>query len=775
MRSSVLSAQLKRSEPEEADAKFRQAMADENTGRLAEAERLYEEVLAVQPSYVDALHRLAGLALQTRRTERGAELIAQAIKISPAIAQTHANLGYALSALQRFDEALASYDTAIQLKPDFADAHYSRGIVLDALKRPQEALASFETAIALRPGYASAHTSRGIALYDLGRFDEALASYEAAVAAAPEDANAHYNRGNALSALKRHEEALASYDAAIALRPDHIVAFNNRGVSLTELKRHKEALASLDQAIAQEPRYVEAHNNRGIALNDMKRFDEALAAFDAALALAPEFASAHYGRAVTLNEMRRAPDAMESYARALALDPDAPFLLGKLVHMKMAICDWRDFERDTQALAHRTLRGDRASPPFQLLAAVDQPLLHRKAAEIYAREAMPLQKALAPIGKRPRRQRIRVAYFSADFHDHATAVLMAELFERHDRARFELSAFSFGPYSDDPMRKRLVRSFDRFLDVRARSDREVAMLAREREIDIAIDLKGYTGDERHAIFAYRAAPIQASYVGYPGTMGVPFMDYLIADPTLIPESHQSLYAEKIAYLPRSYQPNDTKRVVAETVFTREELGLPKNGFVFCCFNNNYKIVPETFDSWMRVLQAVDGSVLWLLEDNETARANLCREAQARGVDAKRLVFAPRMNLGRHLARQRMADLFLDTLPYNAHTTASDALWAGLPVLTLSGEAFAGRVAASLLNAVGLPELVTTTRAEFERLAIELATKPVTACRHQTKLVANRANAPLFDIQRLTKDIEALYAAMYDRYQADLPPEHLTAR
>ncbi len=702
-----MSAQLKLFEPEEAHAKFRQALADENKGHLAEAERLYEEVLAIQPSYVDALHKLAGLALQTRRTERGAELIAQAIKISPAVAQAHANLGYALSTLQRYDEALASYNTAIELKPDFADAHYSRGVILDALKRPEEALASFE--------------------------------------------------------------------AAIALRPDHIVALNNRGVSLTELKRHKEALASLDQALAQEPRYVQAHSNRGIALNDAKRFDEALAAFDAALALAPDFASAHYGRAVTLNEMRRAPEAAESYARASALDPDAPFLLGKLVHMKMAICDWRDFERDTLVLAERTLHGDKVSPPFQLLAVVDQPLLHRKAAEIYARDALPLQAVLPPIAKRPRRQRIRVAYFSADFHDHATAVLMAELFERHDRARFELSAFSFGPYSDDPMRKRLVRSFDRFLDVRARSDREVAMLAREREIDIAIDLKGYTGDERHPIFAYRAAPIQASYVGYPGTMGVPFMDYLIADPTLIPESHQSLYAEKIAYLPRSYQPNDTRRVVAETVFTREELGLPKSGFVFCCFNNNYKIVPETFDSWMRVLQAVDGSVLWLLEDNETARANLCGEAQARGVDAKRLVFAPRMNLPRHLARQRVADLFLDTLPYNAHTTASDALWVGLPVLTLAGTAFAGRVAASLLNAAGVPELVTTTRAEFEQRAIELATTPRMLSAINMKLAANRRNAPLFDIQRLTKDIEGLYAAMYDRYQADLPPDHIAPR
>ena len=770
-----MSANPQRSEPEEAQAKFRQAIADEGKGRLDEAERLYEEVLALQPSYVDALHRLAGLALQTRRTERGAELIAQAIKISPAVAQTHANLGYALSTLGRFDEALESYDTALRLKPDFAEAQYSRGIVLDALKRPAEALESFDAAIALKPDYVPAHTSRGIALYDLSRFDEALASYEVAVARAPEDANAHYNRANALAALKRHEEALASYNAAIALKPDHIVALNNRGVSLTELKRHKEALASLDQAIAQEPRYVEAHNNRGIALNDMKRFDDALAAFDAALKLAPQFASAHYGRAVTLNETKRAGEAVESYARALALDPNAPFLMGKFVHMKMAVCDWRSFDAEVKALCERTLKGDKVSPPFQLLAAIDQPLLHRKAAEIYAQDALALQKALAPIAKRPRRQRIRVAYFSADFHDHATAVLMAELFERHDRARFELSAFSFGPYSDDPMRRRLVRSFDRFLDVRVRSDREVAMLAREREIDIAVDLKGYTGDERHAIFAYRAAPIQASYVGYPGTMGVPFMDYLIADPTLVPESHQMLYAEKIAYLPRSYQPNDTKRVVADARFTREELGLPKTGFVFCCFNNNYKIVPETFGSWMRVLRAVDGSVLWLLEDNTTARENLCREAQARGVDMRRLVFAPRMSLPRHLARHRMADLFLDTLPYNAHTTASDALWTGLPVLTLSGTAFAGRVAASLLNAVDLPEMITATRADFEARAIELATSPDKLAAIKDKLAAKRARAPLFDIARLTKDIEALYASMYARYQADLAPDHIATR
>ncbi|HUO92301.1 MAG TPA: tetratricopeptide repeat protein [Rhizomicrobium sp.] len=760
---------------EEVRAKFRQAVADENGGRLAEAERLYEEVLALQPSFVDALHRLAGLALQTRRTERGAALIAQAISISPGVAQAHANLGYALATLGRHDEALASYDTAIGLNPEFADAHYSRGIVLDQLKRLEEALASFEAAIRLKPGHAAAHTNRGIVLYDLKRFEEALASYDAAIAHGPEDANAHYNRGNALAALKRHEEALASFDAALALKPDHIVALNNRGVSLTELKRHKEAVASLDRAIACEPRYLEAHNNRGIALNDMKRYGEALAAFDAALALAPNFASAHYGRAVTLNEMKRSAEALESYSRALALDPGSPFLLGKLVHMKMTLCDWCSFTADVEALVEGVGAGKKVTPPFQLLAAVDDPALHRKAAQIYALESVPLGKALPPIAKRPKRHRIRIAYFSADFHDHATAVLMAELFERHDRARFELSAFSFGPDRDDPMRRRLVRSFDRFLDVRARSDREVAMLAREREIDIAIDLKGYTGDERHAIFAYRAAPIQASYLGYPGTMGAPFMDYLIADPTLVPESDRALYAEKIATLPCSYQPNDTKRVISEKKFTRAELGLPRTGFVFCCFNNSFKIVPETFASWMRILAAVEGSVLWLLEDNDIARANLVKEAAALGIDADRLVFAPRLPLSEHFARHRAADLFLDTLPYGAHTTASDALWAGLPVVTLKGASFASRVAASLLKAVGMPEMIAATRADYEGLAIALARDPERLGALKAKLVANKRVMPLFDIQRFTRDIEALYAAMYDRYQSDLPPEHISLR
>jgi predicted O-linked N-acetylglucosamine transferase (SPINDLY family) len=357
--------------------------------------------------------------------------------------------------------------------------------------------------------------------------------------------------------------------------------------------------------------------------------------------------------------------------------------------------------------------------------------------------------------------KIRLGYYSADFHSHATAYLAAELFERHDRERFEVVAFSFGPSRpEDPMQRRLRGAFDEFLEVDRLSDAEVVRLSREREIDIAVDLKGFTQNERHRIFAYRAAPVQVNYLGYPGTLGAPYMDYLVADPILIPEMSREHYAEKIAYLPHSYQPNDRHRPIAERVFTRAELGLPEAGFVFCCFNNAYKITPETFDSWMRILQRVEGSVLWLLAGSE----NLRREAQARGVSGRRLVFAGRMDLPEHLARLRLADLFLDTLPYNAHTTASDALWAGLPVLTCLGESFAGRVAASLLNAVGLPELITHSREQYEALACD----PRRLGELRARLAENRSRAPLFDTALFTRHLEDAYLQMYRREQ----PEHL---
>ena len=348
---------------------------------------------------------------------------------------------------------------------------------------------------------------------------------------------------------------------------------------------------------------------------------------------------------------------------------------------------------------------------------------------------------------------------------------MAELFELHDKSKFEIIAFSFGPNLNDEMRKRLTLAFDQLIDVRSKSDKDIAAISREMGVDLAIDLKGYTQHQRVGIFSYRAAPIQVNYLGYPGTMAAEYFDYIIADPTLIPVESQKHYCEKVAYLPNSYQVNDRQRIISEKVFTRQDLELPKNGFVFCCFNNNFKITPHTFDGWVRILKVVEGSVLWLLEDNATVGLNLRKEAQARGLDPNRLIFAKRMKLPEHLARHRLADLFLDTLPYNAHTTASDALWAGLPVLTCIGESFSSRVAASLLNAIDLPELIMSSQEQYEAMAFELATNPVKLKAIKDKLERNRQTAALFDTPRFTKNIEQAYIQMYERQHNDLPLDH----
>jgi len=411
--------------------------------------------------------------------------------------------------------------------------------------------------------------------------------------------------------------------------------------------------------------------------------------------------------------------------------------------------------------------------PFALLALNDKATLHKKSSEIYIQSNFPFNPVLGPILKLSVNQKIRVGYYSADFHNHATGYLMAELFELHDKNKFELIGFSFGPIANDEMRQRLQKSFDQFVEVGNKSDIEIAQLSRNLNIDIAVDLKGFTRDSRSGIFSNRAAPIQVNYLGYPGTMGADYMDYIIADKTVIPVESQSYYSEKVVYLPDSYQVNDRKRLISEKQFTRQELGLPETGFVFCCFNNNYKILPSTFEGWMRILKAVDGSVLWLFKDNPWVVENLKKEAQKQGLDRQRLVFADYMPLSDHLARHRQADLFLDTLPYNAHTTTSDALWTGLPVLTLMGRSFAGRVAGSLLNAIDLPELITNTQVEYEALAIELAMSPNKLADIKSKLMANRLTAPLFDTPLFAKNIEAAYIKMMERYQADLQPEHIS--
>jgi predicted O-linked N-acetylglucosamine transferase (SPINDLY family) len=728
----------------------------------------------------------------------------RALALNPDFAEAHFNRGLTLQDLGRHDEALAGYDRAIALKPDYASAWNNRGTLLRGQRRLDEALASYDRAIRAAPQHADAHNNRGVVLQDLERYEEALSSHERALATRPDDPEALNSRGAVLHALERYEEALSSYDRALAVAPLYAEALNNRGVTLYALERFGEALSSYDQALAIAPCYCEAHSNRGNTLKQLRRFDEALgaysqalaiearngrawmnqgvllhelgrhrealASYERALAMEPD-ADTYRNEAVALQEVGRTADAVASYQRALALEPASEFALGACRHSRMHLCDWADFEVDLARITTGIASDEPVVAPFDMLSLLDSPALQRRAAEIWVRRESSPRQTLPPIAAHPAHDRIRIGYFSADFRNHALAALAGELFETHDRSRFEITAFSLGPDVRDEFRARAEAAFDRFLPVRDLPDQEVAALARRLEIDIAVDLGGYTRHARPRVMALRAAPVQASWLGYLGTMGAKFIDYVIADPVLVPPEYRQYYAEKLAYLP-SYQPNDSKRAVAQRIFTRTELGLPADGFVFCCFNASYKITPETFRSWMRILAGVPDSVLLLLGGSPAVERNLRRHAVGCGIAADRLVFAPKLAFAEYLARYRAADLFLDTAPYNAGTTASDALWAGLPVLTCPGKAFASRVAASVLTSAGLPELVAADRAEYERLAIALAADPSRLEHLRHKLAQTRAAAPLFDTPALTRNIETLFVRMYRLHRSGQAPEHL---
>ena len=756
--------------PRDASAHNNHGNVLRSLGRYGKALTCYERAVAIRPDYPDA-HYNRGITLQDlKQYPEAVASYDRALELQPDYASAWNNRGAALRALERQQEALASYERAIAVRPDYPEAHNNCGVAQQELGRLNEALTSYDRALALSPHYPEAHNNRGMVLRKLERLDEALASLERALAARPGYAEAHNHRGLVLQALERHGEALASYERAIAARPEYAEAYSNRGTALRVLRRYEESLASLQRALEIDPRCADAHYNQGLVFIDLRSFDEALASLERALTLRRDVAG-YVAQGGVLHELKRSEEAISSYQRALELDPEAGFLLGTARHVRMQICDWKDLEADIARIVDGIERERPLARPFNVLSLIDSPGLQRQASEILVHTELSPRRRLDAMMPRPPHERIRVGYFSADFRNHAVTILTSELFETHDRSRFELTAFSLGANVRDEFRERIEPAFDRFLWVGAQSDEEIAMLARKLEIDIAIDLGGYTGDARPRILALRAAPIQVGYLGYLGTMGGDFMDYLIADPVIVPPDSRRHYAERIAYLP-SYQVNDSKRAIANKVFAREELGLPAAGFVYCSFNASYKITPQTFESWMRILEAVPDSVLYLLGMNPVTERNLRREAAARGISSQRLVFGGRLPNAEYLARYRTADLFLDTFPYNAGTTASDALWTGLPVLTRIGESFAARVAASILTAAGVPDLIASDAAEYEHLAIELATRPDRLGPLRRKLAETRSCCALFDTPAFTRNLEELYRRMYARCQAGLPPEHL---
>jgi len=725
-------------------------------GEFKESAKLLKKVAKLNPNDPGLLYNLAKVLSDSGEDIEAILVHERLIKLEPSNINAWINYSKSLANAKKYSQALSVIERAINLDANNAAAWTNKGALLKELFRIDEALEAHKKALDINPSFPEALYNKGIALMGQKKYLDAIDCFNRALDLNPNYFAALNNKGVALTNIFRHEEALLAFNQSLSIKGDYLDGAINRTVTLTHLRKFNEALGALTNITQLIPNSFPAWNNKGTILVELKRFQEALYCFDKAIQIKPLNVEALFNLGQTLIHLKRFDESIQVLEKAYKILPDYKCLEGTLVGAKIQICDWGNFSQDLESLSKKIDSDKAATVPFTLLSLTGDERVHLKAAKNYTNHFYPSAQLAQSPGVNSPNGKIKLGYYSADFHNHATGYLMAELFELHDKQKFELYAFSFGPVTQDEMQIRISSAFDHFIHAGEKSDAEIANFSREIGIQIAVDLKGFTLDSRPGIFANRAAPIQINYLGYPGTMGSEYIDYIIADKVVIPEESKKFYAEKVLYLPHCYQVNDTKREISNKKFNRSDFGLPDDGFVYCCFNNNYKITPDIFKTWMNILKRVESSVLWLFEDNDSATKNLRIHCEAEGVNSNRIIFAKRLPLSEHLARHQLADLFLDTSPYNAHTTASDSLWAGLPVLTLYGSSFAGRVSASLLNTLGLEELITASTDEYIDYAVLLANNPELLSKIKTKLNKNKLISPLFDSHSFTRNLENIY-------------------
>ena len=620
----------------------------------------------------------------------------------------------------------------------------------------------------------------GVISFKLKDYTNSIDLIAQAITVNPKSVEAYNNQSIVLKKINKLEEAVESLNQAIKIKPDFIQAYNERGHLLVKLDQLDAALENFNKSIEINPDFAEAYNNRGNILNKLNRLTESLESYDKAIEINPNFAEAYNNRATVQKDLKLYDGAHKSYEKAIKIKPNLDFLLGSLIYSKLYLCKWKSFDEVLNKIEESINKGNKSLTAFTSLLCLNSPSLQKKAAEIYFNWLKKFFKKEHAIknnqnykfSHQTKKKKIRIAYYSADFRNHPMSYLLANLYELHDKNKFEVIGVYFGPDKNDEMHKRISNAFDEFYDVRLKTEDEIVKLSRKLKVDIAIDLMCFTKYHRFEIFVQRCAPIQVNYLGYPGTSGTNYLDYIIADKVLIPKVYQKYYSEKVVYLPDTYQANDSTKKISGKIFTREELGLPKDAFIFCCFNNNYKITPHVFDIWIRILKRVKNSVLWILSENAEISKNLKYEATLRGIDFNRIVFAEKIKMNEHLARHKVADLFIDTFPYTAHTTASDALWVGLPVITRIGKSFASRVSSSLLKAMDLTELITNSEREYEDLAVELATNSGKLKEIKNKLKNNKNTKALFNTKTFAMNIEKAYSIMYERYLKNLPLDNI---
>jgi predicted O-linked N-acetylglucosamine transferase (SPINDLY family) len=656
------------------------------------------------------------------------------ISLGQKVPEVYSNRGMACHEIGLYAEAIKDYDKAIKINPDYVEALSNLAVTYNRLKRFKDASIKLKRVIALRPSFATAYINLGISLHNLSRFDEAIKQYDLALQINPNNAITHMQRGITLVALKKYADAFDSYDKAISLNPNYVEAYLNAGIAFTAVNMSKEALALYNQAIIIDPSIARLYSLKSNILFKLNYYEESI----------------------------------ECLYDALKIDSNNIGALGNLLLRKNYLYDWRNYYILIDKLQDKIKKNIRVAEAFSCLSLFNDASVLKKVAALEVCD----HSQRSPLKKYAHHEKIRLGFFSSDFQDHPIAHLATEFFEKIDRSRFEVTAFSFGSAKGhDPFRARLMKAFDRFVDAKDKNDLDVVQESRGLEIDIAIDLNGLTAGCRTEVFALRAAPVQVQWLGFLGTMGAEFIDYIIADKTLIPEEERVNFTEKIVYVP-AYQPNIVNREISSKEFYRSDFGLSDSQFVFCCFNGSYKVLPYIFDSWMNILKETPGSVLWLAEENETAQLNIKKETLDRGVDPSRVVFAKKIPIPEYLARFSLADLFLDTFPYSAGTIASDALRMGLPLIALQGRTFSSRMSSSCLHAVNMPELVTNSASEYERLAIELCNDKIKHVEIKEKLKSGLAGSKLFDIERTTKYIESAFEVIYDRSQREMPSEHI---
>jgi predicted O-linked N-acetylglucosamine transferase (SPINDLY family) len=762
--------------------------------RPAEAFERLSQALRSNPGDADIWNRRGLVLCALGRFDEAGRDFDRAVKLNPRHAEALCNRGKVLATLRRLDEALAAFEGAVALEPKLADAWYCRANACYELERYDEAQGAFEQALKLRPDRADAWLGRGNVCYKLKLYDQAIAAYDRALALNPAYAEALSNRATVLVDKANYRQAIIGFEAALRLKPDLTDAWTGIGSAYGQLCEFDKAARAFDKALALNPRLVKAWVGRGNLLAIVKRYEDAQVAFSKALAVDPQFGEAWMGSAYALEQLRRLDEAIAACDRALALDPQSGFAAGTRLNLKLLACDWSNLDAEILQLSNLTrsqqpsgegafdpasdapIAPGKIAQPANLARLVDDPeLLLRSAvnwAHVYASHQAPFVHA-----RRARSGKIRLGYISPDFRKHVTAFHIVEMFETHDKERFELFGLSLAPSDGSGIRNRIEAAFDHFHDLNHLGDEAAARRINDLGLDVLVEIAPLSHGSRPGVLAHRPAAIQVNY-GPPGySTGAPFMDYVIGDPWTLPPGDERFFSEKVARLPHSWFAHDSTIAISPRVPTRADEGLPERGFVFCCFNNSYKITPAFFAVWMRLLRELPDSVLWLARNNKFSQANLQRAAKDAGIDPGRLVFAPvRPAIEDHLARHRLADLFLDTLPYNAQMTAIDALWAGLPVVTSTGHAFAGRAAMGMLHDLDLAELIAEDLPSYEQLALALARDPLRLKQIRTKVETNRLTTPLFNAKRICRELETAYEMMVDIWRRgenprnfDVPP------